>query len=101
MDGPRRDRQDTGIDRRPIPIEPRRRRLKTLKPGPKTTWEHLLELEQCPGRRLVDPGDGVAGGCPQPDDDRNGLVVVEQEGWHDRARAEAVATSAPRVPSTG
>ena len=53
--------------------------------------QHLLELGQRAHRGLLDPGDRAAGGRAQPDRDRDGLLVVEQQRRQGRAGAEPVA----------
>ena len=60
----------------------------------KMRWQHLLELRERPGARFRDACDPRR--RPQPDRDRHGLLVVEQEGWKLAARAEPV--SAGRSP---
>jgi len=52
-------------------------------------------LEGAEGR-LLDAGDGAAGGGPQAEGDGDGLVVVEQQRRELRPGAEAVAARAGR-----
>jgi hypothetical protein len=65
-------------------------RLQRAHPVPQPGRQHLLELAERPQRRLLDPGDRAARRCPQPDGDRDGLLVVEQQRRHRGPRAEPV-----------
>jgi hypothetical protein len=51
----------------------------------------LLELRQCPQRRLFDAGDGAGRGGAQPHPDSHHLVVVERQRRHGRSGIQAVA----------
>ena len=65
-------------------------RLQRAHARPQPGRQHLLELAERPQRRLLDPGDRAARRRPQPDGDRDGLLVVEQQRRHRGARAEPV-----------
>ncbi|OBF54963.1 hypothetical protein A5778_09585 [Mycolicibacterium monacense] len=54
---------------------------------------HLVELAQRAQRRLPHPGHRTAGGQPQADGHRDGLVGVEQQRRQGRAGAELVAAA--------
>ena len=53
--------------------------------------QHLLQLGEGAGAGLLHAGD--ARGRAQPDGDRHGLLVVEEQGRQLRADAEAVAAA--------
>jgi hypothetical protein len=56
--------------------------------------EHLLELRDRLGRRLLDPAERVPRRGPQPDRDGDGLVVGQEQRRHGGARSETVAARA-------
>ena len=53
-----------------------------LDPGAQPGRQHLLELYERAHRGLLDSRDRGAGGAAQADRDRDGLLVVEQQGRH-------------------
>lgn len=57
----------------------------------KVCRQDLLELHQCPYRRLLDTGHGSPCGGAKADRDRGRLLVVEQKRWHRGPGAEPVA----------
>ena len=57
----------------------------------KVSRQDLLELDERPHGRLLDPGHGRAGGGAEADRDRDRLVVVEQQRRHRRPGAKPVA----------
>jgi hypothetical protein len=61
---------------------------------PQACGEDLFELGQGAEGRLLDAGDGAAGGGPQAQGDGDGLVVVEQQRRELRPGTEAVAARA-------
>jgi hypothetical protein len=67
--------------------------LQRLDPSAEPGWQHLFELGECADRGFCHPGHGAARGGPQPDRDRHGLVVVEQQRRQRRSDAEPVAAS--------
>jgi hypothetical protein len=65
-------------------------------PVPQARRQDLFQLGQRAQRRLLDAGHGAAGRGAQPHGDRDGLLVVEQQRWHDGAGAQPVTTGVPR-----
>ena len=57
----------------------------------KPVGQHLLELREGADRRVLDAVDRGTGRLAQPDRDRHGLLVVEDEWRQVRARGEPVA----------
>jgi hypothetical protein len=59
--------------------------------APQPRRQEALELGERSDGGLLDPGDPAARRGAQPDRDRHGLLLVEQQRRERRARAEAVA----------
>ena len=79
----------------PVAAERRRRRLQRVDAAAQARGQDLLELDQRAHRGLLDAGHRRAGGRAQPDRDRDGLVVVEQQRRHRRAGVQPVAAGRP------
>jgi hypothetical protein len=48
----------------------------------RTSREHLLELDECPHRGLLDSAHRCASCGPEPDRDRDRLIVVQKQRRH-------------------
>ena len=72
-----------------------RRLLDGDQPAPEARRQHLLELGGGPERRLLDAGHGPGRRGPQADRHRDGLLVVEEQGWQGRADPQAIAPGDP------
>ncbi|ELS54042.1 putative DeoR family transcriptional regulator [Streptomyces viridochromogenes Tue57] len=62
---------------------------------PQPRRQHLLQLRQRPHRRLLHALDRVPRPGPQPDRDRHGLLVVQDERRHRLARDKPVPAVRP------
>ena len=59
-------------------------------------WQNLLQFQKRAHRGFLDSGDAATGGSSQPERDRDGFLVIEQQRRQHCARAQLVASSGSR-----
>ena len=64
--------------------------------APQSVGKELLDLRQGAQRGVFDAADGGACRRAQPESDRDGFVVIEDERWQMRADGKAVSPVGPR-----
>ena len=81
--------QVLGLDRRAGEGGRDRRRSQRRDAAAQVSGQDLLELDERADGGLLDPGHRCARRGPQPDGDRDRLLIVEQQRRHRGARREA------------